>query len=77
VLGRAAVSYQVVRTKCDAVKSPELADRITEIEAALVKRAAAFPGVLATSAHEATGVAGMRGAIARRLAERDRATHRF
>jgi GTP-binding protein len=71
-LGRAAVSYQVVLTKCDAVKTPELAGRIAEVEAALVKRAAAFPGVLATSAHEGIGIPELRAAVARLLKERKR-----
>jgi len=69
-LGQAAVSYQVVLTKCDAVKPAELARRISEVEAALAKRAAAFPAVLATSASAGTGIAEMRGAIVRLLAER-------
>ena len=42
-LGQAAVSHQIVLTKCDAVKPAELAQRIAEVEAALAKRPAAFP----------------------------------
>jgi GTP-binding protein len=69
-LGKAAVSYQVVLTKCDALKPAELTGRMAEVEAGLVKRAAAFPGVLATSSHDGTGIADLRAAIARLLAER-------
>ncbi len=68
-LGKAAVSHQVVLTKCDAVKPAELAARIAEIEAALARRPAAFPTVVATSAHDGTGIADLRAAIARLLAE--------
>jgi GTP-binding protein len=69
-LGQAAVSHQIVLTKCDAVKPAELARRIDEVEAALAKRPAAFPTVLMTSAHDGSGIADLRAAIARLLAER-------
>jgi len=69
-LSQAAVSHQIVLTKCDAVKPSELASRIAEVETALAKRAAAFPAVLATSSHDDTGIPELRAAIARLLAER-------
>jgi GTP-binding protein len=69
-LGQVAVSHQIVLTKADELKPPELAARIAEVEAALAKRPAAFPGVLATSAREGTGIPELRAAIARLLAER-------
>lgn len=69
-LGGAAVSHQVVLTKCDAVKKSELASRIAEVETALAKRPAAFPGVLVTSSEDGTGIPELRAAIARLLAER-------
>lgn len=72
VLRQAAVSYQVVLTKCDAIKPAELSDRIAEVEAALAKRPGAFPGVLATSSHAGTGMEQLRAAIARLLDERKR-----
>ena len=71
-LGQAAVSHQIVLTKCDAVKPAELAARITAVEAALAKRPAAFPAVLATSARAGSGIAELRAAIARLLTERRR-----
>ncbi len=69
-LGRAAVSHQIVLTKCDAVKPAELAQRIDEMEAALAKRPAAFPTVLATSSDDGSGIPELRAAIVRLLAER-------
>jgi GTP-binding protein len=69
-LGQVAVSHQIVLTKADAVKPSELERRIAEVETALEKRPAAFPGVLATSARAGTGIEQLRAAIARLLAER-------
>jgi GTP-binding protein len=69
-LGQAAVSHQIVLTKADQVKARELDVRIEEIEAALSKRPAAFPAVLATSAHTGAGIAELRAAIVRLKAER-------
>lgn len=69
-LGQAAVSHQIVLTKCDAVKPAELASRIAAVQVTLAQRPAAFPGVLATSAREGTGIPELRAAIARLLQER-------
>jgi GTP-binding protein len=69
-LGEAAVSHQIVLTKADAVKQSELTARVAEVEAAIAKRPAAFPGVLVTSAEEGTGIPEVRAAVARLLAER-------
>jgi len=71
-LSNSAVSHQVVLTKCDAIKPSELAARIVEVEAALAKRPGAFPGVIATSSHEGTGMDELRAAVARLLDERKR-----
>jgi GTP-binding protein len=71
-LGQAAVSHQIILTKCDELKPAELGSRIAEVEAALAKRPAAFPTVLATSSRDATGIPKLRAAIARLLAERGR-----
>jgi GTP-binding protein len=71
-LSQAAVSHQIVLTKCDAVKPAELAGRIAAVEAALGKQPAAFPTVLATSSHDGTGMPELRAAIARLLNERKR-----
>ena len=60
----------MVLTKSDEVTEAELARRIGEVEAALTKRPAAYPEVLATSAREGTGIEELRAAVARLLDER-------
>lgn len=69
-LGRAAVSYEIVLTKCDQVEEAELIQRTETLRAALRKRAAAFPDLIATSARTGAGIENLRAAIARLLAER-------
>lgn len=69
-LDRAAVNYQIVLTKADAVAGPALADCSTTVAAALTKHSAAFPLVLATSARDGSGFSDLRAAIVRLLAER-------
>src|SRR5256714_7041197 len=71
-LDEAAVSYQIVLTKSDQVKPAELAARVAETAAALAKRPAAFPEVLATSARAGAGMAELRAAIARVMKGRRR-----
>jgi len=71
-LGHAAVSHQIVLTKCDEVKSSALGTRIAGVEAALARRPAAFPMVIPTSSRNGSGIAELRAAIARLLAERGR-----
>jgi GTP-binding protein len=69
-LGAAAVSHQIVLTKCDAIKPSEAAGRIAETQAALTKFAASFPTVIATSSHDDAGISDLRAAVARLMAER-------
>jgi GTP-binding protein len=69
LLDRAAVSYQIVLTKADTVKSSELTRRMAETEAALARRPAAFPEVIAVSSHEGLGLDMLRAGVARLLAE--------
>jgi GTP-binding protein len=64
------VNYQIVLTKADQVKPSDLDARIAAISAALAKHPAAFPDVLATSARGNAGIAELRAAIARLVAER-------
>jgi len=71
-LGQAAVSHEIVLTKCDQVSAAELAERATAVEAAMRKRPAAFPDLIATSARTGAGIPQLRAAIARLLAERSR-----
>ncbi|MGE3989288.1 ribosome biogenesis GTP-binding protein YihA/YsxC [Pseudorhodoplanes sp.] len=70
LLRSAAVSHQVVLTKCDQVPKKELAARIAELSQGIGKSAAAFPDIIATSSREGTGIPELRAAIARLLAER-------
>jgi len=69
-LSEAAVSHQIVLTKCDRIDAAELTERMVAVAAAIRKRPAAFPTVVATSAKRGTGVAELRAAVARLLAER-------
>jgi GTP-binding protein len=69
-LDQAAVNYQVVLTKADQVKEPDLTALIAATEAALARHAAAYPEVLATSARSGAGIPELRAAIARLLEER-------
>jgi GTP-binding protein len=71
-LGRAAVSHEIVLTKCDQVGAAELAERIEALKAAMRKRPAAFPDLIATSARTGAGIEQLRAAVARLLAERAR-----
>jgi GTP-binding protein len=69
LLDEAAVSYQVVLTKADQVAGEALAACIEATAAALAKRKAAFPEVLATSARAGSGIAELRAAVAKLVAE--------
>ncbi len=70
LLTAAAVSHEIVLTKIDQLGSTALAERIAMVKAAVGKRPAAFPDVLATSARTGVGIADLRAAIARLVAER-------
>jgi GTP-binding protein len=70
VLDKAAVNYQLVLTKSDAVGAAALAGTIAATKAALAKHPAAFPDVLATSARAGTVLPELRAAIVRLLADR-------
>jgi GTP-binding protein len=70
LLDEAAVSYEIVLTKADAVKPAELATTVDKVAAAVRKRPAAYPDVLTTSARSGAGLAEMRAAVARLLAEK-------
>jgi GTP-binding protein len=69
-LSQAAVSHQIVLTKCDQVSEAALAARGDAIEAAIARRPAAFPKLITTSAHSGEGIEGLRAAVARLLKER-------
>jgi len=69
-LDKSAVSYQVVLTKADQVKPGELNERTEATAAALKKHPAAFPDLLVTSSRTGAGMAELRAAMVRLLAER-------
>jgi len=69
-LDTAAVSYQVILTKADALGPGQLEARLAETAAAIRKRAAAFPEIIATSSRDGIGIAALRATMARLVAER-------
>jgi GTP-binding protein len=74
-LDQAAVSYQAVLTKIDKLKPEALAKVVRSTVAALAKRPAAHPEVLATSAETGAGIAHLRARLAP-LAEAEEPSHR-
>ena len=60
----AAVSYQIILTKADKLKPSEVADVTARTLAAVAKRPAAYPRVLATSSEKGAGIAELRAEIA-------------
>jgi GTP-binding protein len=70
LLDRAAVSYAIVLTKTDRLTDVELAACVEGTLSAIHRRPAAFPAVFPTSAKSGAGLAELRGAIVRVLAER-------
>jgi GTP-binding protein len=69
-LDEAATSYQVVLTKADQVKAGVLADVVAATQDGLRKHPAAYPHVIAISSRDGAGVAELRAAVARLLAEK-------
>ncbi|GAB4069333.1 ribosome biogenesis GTP-binding protein YihA/YsxC [Ancylobacter sonchi] len=69
-LDKAAVSYAIVLTKADQLKTAELATRLEETQAALTRRPAAFPVVFPTSSREGTGMPELRAAVVTLMRER-------
>ena len=70
LLDMSATSYQIVLTKLDQLKPAEREARVDETLAALARRPAAYPEVLATSSRDGLGVAEVRAAMARLIDER-------
>ena len=64
LLDRAAVTYQLVLTKADAVKPHVLARKEAEIAELARKHPAAYPFVLTTSSETADGVPALRASLA-------------
>jgi GTP-binding protein len=59
----AAVSYQIVLTKADKLKTAEVEAVVAKTLTAIAKRPAAFPRVLATSSEKGTGIPELRAEI--------------
>jgi GTP-binding protein len=70
LLDEAAVSYEIVLTKADEPKRDALAATADAVAAAIRKRPAAYPDVLATSSRSGAGIPELRAAVARLLAEK-------
>jgi len=66
-LDGAAVSYQVVLTKTDKLGTGELDRVAAAVAESIVRRPAAHPEILATSADSSAGIPELRAAIARLL----------
>ena len=63
-LDQAAVSYQIVLTKADKLKAGELEAVLARTLAAIAKRPAAYPQVLATSSAKGAGIPELRAGVA-------------
>ncbi len=63
LLDRAAVVYQVVLTKADKIKPPQLTRLIADTQALLTKRVAAHPLIIATSSEKNRGIAELRAEL--------------
>lgn len=68
LLDKAAVSYQIVLTKSDKIKSKALEKLIMITQTKLLKRPAAYPELLVTSSEKALGLEELRAAILQTIA---------
>ncbi|MFC4624375.1 ribosome biogenesis GTP-binding protein YihA/YsxC [Daeguia caeni] len=64
LLDKAAVSYQIVLTKIDKIKAAGVPRLIEETHKLTMRRAACFPGIIATSSEKGIGLDELRAAIA-------------
>lgn len=64
LLDRAAVTYQLVLTKADAVKPPALQSKLESVQALARKHPAAFPHVAITSSDTGLGIEALRVELA-------------
>ena len=63
LLDETAVPYQIILTKTDKIKASDLAQIQAETQAALAKRPAAHPVLVATSAEDRTGIEALRAEL--------------
>jgi len=66
----AAVSYQIILTKTDELKSGELEKVLAKTAEHIYRRPAAFPEIMPTSSRKGLGVSELRASIARLMDER-------
>jgi GTP-binding protein len=64
LLDRAAVTYQLVLTKADAVKPPALAAKQAEMLTLTRRHAAAYPEIATTSSETGDGIEPLRATVA-------------
>jgi GTP-binding protein len=64
LLDRAAVTFQLVLTKTDSVKSGALAKKVEQTEALARAHPAAFPRILPTSSDTGQGIPALRAELA-------------
>jgi len=64
LLDRAAVTFQVVLTKADKIKTDERARVLAQVRGALSKHPAAFPELVVTSSEKGDGIETLRAIIA-------------
>ncbi|WP_347310950.1 ribosome biogenesis GTP-binding protein YihA/YsxC [Defluviimonas sp. SAOS-178_SWC] len=64
LLDRSAVTFQVILTKADKVKSADQEKTIAQVRAALQKHPAAFPELVVTSSEKGDGIETLRAIIA-------------
>jgi GTP-binding protein len=69
-LSSAAVSFQVILTKADALSAREADQRTDQIRQVLQKRAAAHPEIILTSSKTGMGIETLRASLARLLYDR-------
>lgn len=65
LMDKSAVSYQIVMTKVDKPRPPELQEALEKTRAAIAKRPAAHPEILLTSSEKGTGLPELRAEILR------------
>ncbi|MFY8113145.1 MAG: ribosome biogenesis GTP-binding protein YihA/YsxC [Rhabdaerophilum sp.] len=69
-LSKAAVSFQLILTKADALSEREAAQRVGAIREILRKKAAAHPEIILTSSRTGMGIETLRASLARLLHDR-------
>lgn len=67
LMDKSAVSYQIVLTKIDKLKTGEVEKVTADTLAVIAKHAAAYPELIVTSAEKKTGMDELRRAVARTL----------